>query len=93
MPTINIETLGNYVAGRWHTPDASTRDVINPATGEPLARVPLSSAADVDAAVAAAVRAFDGWRRTPATERIQYLFKLKVLLEESLEDIARTITI
>ena len=93
MPTIHIETLGNYVAGRWHTPDASTKDVINPATGEPLARVPLSSPSEVDAAVAAAVRAFDGWRRTPATERIQYLFKLKVLLEGSLEDIARTITI
>ena len=44
MPTIHIETLGNYVAGRWHTPDAATKDVINPATGEPLARVALSSA-------------------------------------------------
>ncbi|HTI38065.1 MAG TPA: CoA-acylating methylmalonate-semialdehyde dehydrogenase [Vicinamibacterales bacterium] len=93
MPTIHIETLGNYVAGRWQTPDAPTQDVVNPATGEPLARVPLSPAREVDATVAAAARAFEGWRRTPATERIQYLFKLKNLLEENLESIARTITI
>jgi malonate-semialdehyde dehydrogenase (acetylating)/methylmalonate-semialdehyde dehydrogenase len=57
-----------------------------------LARVPLSSAEDVGRAVAGAVRAWDGWRRTPATERIQYLFAFKQKLEEHFEDLARTIT-
>jgi len=85
-------TLSNYSAGTWHTPSAATQDVINPATGEVLAKVPLSSASDVDAVVQAAVRAADGWRRTPPTERIQDLFAFKQKLEEHFEAIARTIT-
>jgi malonate-semialdehyde dehydrogenase (acetylating)/methylmalonate-semialdehyde dehydrogenase len=94
MSTIQAELLSNYVGGRWHTPDASEwLDVRNPATGETLARVPLSSAAEVDRVVKAASAAFDGWRRTPAVERVQYLFKLKQLLEDNFEEIARTITL
>ena len=93
MATVDVETLQNFVGGSWHTASVhDSLDVNNPATGDMLARVPLSSAEDVDRAVAAAVRAFDGWRRTPATERIQYLFAFKQKLEEHLEDLARTIT-
>jgi malonate-semialdehyde dehydrogenase (acetylating)/methylmalonate-semialdehyde dehydrogenase len=84
--------LSNYSAGKWHTPSAATQDVVNPATGELLAKVPLSSGSDVDAVVQAAVRAADGWRRTPPTERIQYLFAFKQKLEARFEEIARTIT-
>ena len=84
--------LSNYSGGRWHTPSAATQEVVNPATGEVLAKVPLSSASDVDAVVQAAVRAADGWRRTPPTERIQYLFALKQALEAHFDEIARTIT-
>ncbi|MBA3296068.1 MAG: CoA-acylating methylmalonate-semialdehyde dehydrogenase [Acidobacteria bacterium] len=85
--------LGNYVTGRWHTPAGRQgADVRNPANGELLARVSLSSAEDVGSAVDAASRAFDGWRRTPPTERIQYLFAMKRTLEEHFEEIARTIT-
>jgi malonate-semialdehyde dehydrogenase (acetylating)/methylmalonate-semialdehyde dehydrogenase len=84
--------LSNYSAGTWQTPSATTQDVVNPATGERLAKVPLSSASDVDAVVQAAVRASDGWRRTPPTERIQYLFAFKQKLEARFEEIARTIT-
>jgi malonate-semialdehyde dehydrogenase (acetylating)/methylmalonate-semialdehyde dehydrogenase len=94
MSTIQTELLSNYVAGAWHTPSGrDALDVLNPATGEVLARVPLSNAADVDRVVKGALAAFDGWRRTPPTERIQYLFKLKNLLEEHFEEIARTITL
>lgn len=92
MPTTQIDTLANYTRGAWHTPDSATQDVLNPATGEPLARVPMSTGRDVNDVVAAAVAAFDGWRRTPPTERIQFLFKLKDLLDEHFDDIARTIT-
>lgn len=93
MATIDIELLPNYVGGAWRASTATdAQDVKNPATGETLARVPLSSAAEVDAAVAAAAKAFEGWRRTPPTERIQYLFALKQRLEEDFEDLARTIT-
>ena len=83
-------TLSNYMGGRWHTPAGATADVRNPATGELLARVPMSSASDVNEVVAAASRAFDGWRRTPPTERIQYLFALQAMLDEHFEEIART---
>jgi len=67
--------------------------VINPATTEVLASVPLSPAAEVDQAAQAAASAFDGWRRVPATERIQYLFKLKNLMEAHLEALSRSITL
>ena len=57
-----------------------------------LAQVPLSPALDVQEATRAASVAFESWRRTPAGERIQYLFKLKALLEERFEEISRIIT-
>lgn len=94
MSTLQTELLANYMNGRWVAPTTSeSLDVRNPATGETIARVPVSSAADVEATVASADRAFEGWRRTPVTERVAYLFKLRQLLEEASEDIARTITL
>ena len=85
--------MRNYVQGEWQQSAAvESLAVLNPATGEELGRTPLSPAGEVDAAVQAARRAFPGWRRVPVTERIQYLFKLKGLLEDQFEDIARTIT-
>jgi malonate-semialdehyde dehydrogenase (acetylating)/methylmalonate-semialdehyde dehydrogenase len=92
--TTQVLELENYVNGAWRRATASEfADVTNPATGELLARTPLCGAGDVDAAVQAAAAAFPAWRRTPAGERVQYLFKLKNLLEENLEELARTITI
>ena len=88
-----IEKLANYVNGAWHIPSAGEiLDVTNPATGEVLVRVPLSPAEEVDLAAQAASAAFPAWRRVPAPARIQYLFKLKALLEEHFEDLSRTIT-
>lgn len=92
MATDRVDTIGNFVNGTWQTPAGPVVDVKNPATGEVLARVAMSTAADVHAAIATASAAFDGWRRTPATERVQYLFKLKMILEDNLDEIARTIT-
>jgi len=86
--------IENYIDGGWHRSAATVHaDVVNPATVEVLARVPLSPTAEVNLAVEAAARAFPGWRRTPATERVQYLFKLRALLVENLDDLARTITL
>ncbi|MBI4548725.1 MAG: CoA-acylating methylmalonate-semialdehyde dehydrogenase [Ignavibacteriae bacterium] len=86
-------TLRNYIGGEWVSSSALQHlDVVNPATAEPMCRVPLSTAKEVDNAARAAAAAFVQWRRTPPTERIQYLFKLKNLLEENLDDLARTIT-
>jgi len=83
----------NCVGGEWKRPSGSDELVVyNPATGEVLARARGSSPAEVDEAAQAAARAFADWRRTPATERVQYLFRLKRLLEENLDDLARTVT-
>jgi malonate-semialdehyde dehydrogenase (acetylating)/methylmalonate-semialdehyde dehydrogenase len=86
--------LQNYIDGQWCLSTATeVLDVLNPATTESLARVPLSSTAEVERAILAADRAFVSWRRTPASDRIQFLFKLKFLLEEHLDDLAQTITL
>ncbi|HEY9906077.1 MAG TPA: CoA-acylating methylmalonate-semialdehyde dehydrogenase [Thermosynechococcaceae cyanobacterium] len=86
-------TVHNYINGEW-CDSAATEflDVVNPATLEVLAQVPLSPASDIDRAAQAAHTAFQVWRRVPAGDRIQYLFKLKFLLEEHLDDLAQTIT-
>ena len=85
--------IRNFVNDEWHVPaHANFLDVRNPATAEILEQVPLSPAAEVDHAVRAAARAFPEWRRTPVTERVQYLFRLKGLLHEHYEDLARLIT-
>jgi malonate-semialdehyde dehydrogenase (acetylating) / methylmalonate-semialdehyde dehydrogenase len=85
--------LPNYIDGQWCTPSGAEEvNVVNPATTELLARVPLSSAVEVDAAAGAAARAFPAWRRTPAGERVQPLFRLKSLLEKHFEELSRTIT-
>lgn len=85
--------LKNYINGEWQRSGTSDQLAVeNPATSEILAQVPLSPAAVVDEAVAAAAAAFATWRRVPPTERVQYLFKLKGLLEEQRDSIAQTIT-
>jgi len=85
--------LRNYIGGAWTAASgAGSLPVVNPATGETLASVPLSPASEVDRAVSAAAEAFPAWRRTPPGDRIQVLFKLKQLLEDDLEELARTVT-
>jgi malonate-semialdehyde dehydrogenase (acetylating)/methylmalonate-semialdehyde dehydrogenase len=87
-----IETLRNYVNGEWRESAAEDCvEVTNPATAEVLALTPLSSAWEVDEAARSALEAFPAWRRVPAPSRIQFLFKLKVLLEEHFEELSRTI--
>ncbi len=86
-------TLMNYVGGRWQAPSAGqTIPVRNPATGDVLAEAPLSTPADVQTAVQAAIDAWPAWRRTPPGDRIQPLFRLKALLDSQFPEIARVIT-
>ncbi len=85
--------LLNFVNGTWRRSSAGEAlEIINPATAQALTTVPLSPGAEVDAAVEAGQTAFEVWRRTPVVERIQPLFRLKMLLEENIEAIARIIT-
>ncbi len=85
--------LENYVAGRW-TPatSADALDVVNPATSEVLARVPLSSTGDLDAAVRAAREALPAWRAVSVIGRSQKLFALREGLVARREELARSVT-
>ena len=87
------QILKNYINGIWvASKSGKFRDVPNPATAEVLAKVPVSSQAELDEAVQMAHKAFQDWRRVPVTKRIQHLFQLKQLLEAHFEDLARCIT-
>lgn len=92
---IREQTARDYFGGRWVDAAAGVvfSDVHDPATGEVIGRTPLSDARRVAAVAESAAGAFATWRRVPATARIQYLFKLKALMEERFEDLARAITI
>src|ERR671915_2444859 len=85
--------LDNYVGGSW-TPSSSREalPVTNPATGETLARVPLSSADDLDAAVRAAREALPVWRGVSVIERGRRLFALREALDARREELARSVT-
>jgi len=85
--------IQNYIEGQWRKSAATeTLPVWNPATTDELAAVPLSPGEEVHKAAEAAARALPGWRRVPVLDRVQYLFKLKNLLEDNFEDLSRIIT-
>src|ERR1700685_3574188 len=85
--------IPQFINGEWiESRSSEWQDVLNPATAEVFGRVPISDAAEVTRAIDAAQAAYPEWRRTPAEDRIQPLFQLKMLLEEHMDDFARTIT-
>lgn len=89
-----MEILKNYIGGQWvssHSDEA--HPVLNPASQEIIARVPDGNYQDIDAAARSAAEGFRTWRRMPVSQRIQYLFRLKTLLEENQEELARLITL
>ena len=88
------ETCRNYIGGEWVSSQSSRlQQVVNPTTAEVLTEVPMSTEAEVLAAIAAANEAFDEWRQTPAVNRVAYLFRLRGRLEDEFEALARTITL
>ncbi|MHA6259780.1 CoA-acylating methylmalonate-semialdehyde dehydrogenase [Sporosarcina sp. CAU 1771] len=90
----NVELLKNYINGEWvDSLSEKSVMVVNPATGEELARVPLSTKEDVELAVKAADAAFQTWSQTAVPRRARILFKYQQLLVENWEELARLITI
>jgi malonate-semialdehyde dehydrogenase (acetylating)/methylmalonate-semialdehyde dehydrogenase len=86
----NYGRIRNYVNGRWiESSSTQALNVVNPATGETIAQVPLSTEKEVKEAVTAAKEAFGDWRETPPLSRANYMFKLKNLMEEHFEELAR----
>ena len=85
-----MRTLENFIDGAFRPAlDGATEPVLNPATGEQIAQAPLSGAADIDAAVAAARRAFEGWSQTTPATRAEALLGLAGAIEEHGEELAR----
>lgn len=88
-----MHRVPNYIGGRWSGFDSDeVSSVVNPATAEVLGAVSAGGAAEAAAAVEAAAAAFPAWRAVPPGERIQYLFRLKTLLEDNFDAIARVVT-
>lgn len=84
--------LKNYIAGEWGAPRTTQwLEDTNPATGQGIARVPLSTKDDVDEAVQAALRAWDAWRETPPLNRARHFFALRDLMEQHFEDLSRVV--
>ncbi len=88
-----MQNVQNLINGKWVTATGTESwDIPDPATGEDIAHVPFSNAQDLDAAVQAALTAYQSWRRTPVNDRVQFLYKYKTLLEDNADEIARIIT-
>ena len=88
-----VPELANYVGGEWRPAgSADGIDDVNPATGEVVARVPLSGSPDVDAAVDAAQAAFPGWRATSPLVRARAVMRLRDVLVANHDELARLVT-
>lgn len=85
--------IGHFIDGRSVTPDDSrSQPVYNPATGEAIRHVALADAATVEAAIAAAARAYPAWRETPPQKRARIMYRFKQLLEEQADRLCALIT-
>lgn len=82
------------IGGKWtHVDAARYADVWNPSSGETIAQTPMCSAADVDRAVQAALKAFPSWRETPIVDRARIMFRFHSLLLAHADEIARIVSL
>ena len=88
-PIKGIPLVKNFINGEWVESKGEIKDVVNPATCQTIAKVPISTKDEIDAAVKAAQEAFPDWRRTTPVARARCLFRLKELLEEHFEELSR----
>jgi len=86
--------LGLFINGEWQAARSGrTYPVINPATEEPLGQAPSAGAADTEAAIAAAARGLEIWRRTQPWERSRIIRKIGELMREQTDELARWMTL
>lgn len=86
--SLNLLIDGRLVKSRSH----EALPVMNPAKGTKISFVPLALKEEIEEAVVSAQNAFEKWKDTPVTKRVQYLFRLKLLLENRFEELARVNT-
>lgn len=85
--------IRNYINGQWVESQCTDfLDVINPANGICIAKVPAGSGEDVNIAAESAQHAWIDWQSTPAVKRVQYLFRMKQILEKNVDEIAAICT-
>ena len=85
--------LSNYIGGRWVSAQASgVLGVTNPASGDVLARVPLSGIAEVEGAVAAASAALPDWRARSVGERTEFIYALREKFRQRIDELAASVT-
>ncbi|MBG9452089.1 MULTISPECIES: CoA-acylating methylmalonate-semialdehyde dehydrogenase [Cytobacillus] len=93
MTATTTTVLKNFINGEWVDANTDKFEVVpNPATGEELARTPISTREDVDNAVQAAKEAFKVWSKTPVPKRARILFKYQQLLIDNWDELAKLIT-
>ncbi|RYG71132.1 CoA-acylating methylmalonate-semialdehyde dehydrogenase [Lentibacillus cibarius] len=93
MVQTQVKVLNNYVGGEWvEAKTDQTEEVINPATGEVIAHVPISTQEDVDQAVKAANKAFQEWKEVAVPKRARIMFKYQQLLVDHWDELAEIIT-
>jgi len=86
---MSVTTLTNFVNGVFvPMPDRATVDVVQPSTGKVLCKVPLSSAADLDAAVRHGLKAFEVWSNTTMKQRAAIMFKFHSLVDQHADELA-----
>jgi len=88
-PIKGVPLVKNFIGGEWVESKGEIKDVVNPATCQTIAKVPISTRDEIDAAVKAAQEAFPDWRTTTPLARVRCLFRLKELLEENFEEVSR----
>jgi malonate-semialdehyde dehydrogenase (acetylating)/methylmalonate-semialdehyde dehydrogenase len=89
----DLPTVPMLVAGQWTTSTSARRaTVYNPSTGQPIAAVPLATAAETSAAVEAAAAAMPAWAETPVVERARLMFRYRELLMRDFEQVAQLVT-
>jgi len=90
---VTVEVVKNYINGKWvDSKSKETSDVINPATGEIIAKTPMSTPDEVQEAIASSMKAFDRWRATPALSRVRHLNRIRAAFEDNFEELCKVLT-
>ncbi|WP_173917470.1 CoA-acylating methylmalonate-semialdehyde dehydrogenase [Halobacillus sp. Marseille-Q1614] len=94
MTQTTVKEIKNYIGGEWvEAATTRTEEVYNPATGEVIAHVPISTQEDVDRAVQSAKEAFQEWKEVAVPRRARILFKFQQLLVDHWDELAEIVTI
>ena len=92
MQRDDIETFANHIGGRWEA-EPETMPAVNPATGEPIGRLPRSSRETARRAIAAARAAQPGWAATPVWQRAKACLAIAAQIDAARDRIARTLSL